>query len=210
MTRRSGLPIALVAASALVLLSTAMVQGRLTGPDRALLDALAALGHPMADGFFQAVTWLGSGYLLAPAVLFLVAWLAARGQGPAAWRMAIAYFGAALTTWLLKQAIGRERPMLHPALSDFIGMDWSFPSGHTTHAAAFALGLWLSLGERRPETRHLAVLALGGLVGLVAVSRLYLQVHWPSDVLAGLLVAVGCAGLAAAATRKDLTNGRTP
>lgn len=207
-----GLLVALAAASALALLTVAMAEGRLTGPDHALLDALAALRNPVADGFFQAVTWLGSGYLLAPATLLLAAWLSTRGQGPAALRLVITYFGAVLTTWLLKQAIGRERPMLHPALADFIGMDWSFPSGHATHAAAFALGLWLALGDRRPEARRPAALALwglAGLVGLVAVSRLHLQVHWPSDVLAGLLVAIGWTGLATAATRFGMTGGRT-
>ncbi|MFZ5484745.1 MAG: phosphatase PAP2 family protein [Pseudomonadota bacterium] len=176
----------------------ALARDRLAGLDQGLLDLFAALRGPVLDGLFQAVTWLGSGYLLAPVVLGLVAWLIARRQGLAAWLLAMTYFGAALTTWALKQAIGRLRPDQHPALADFIGVDWSFPSGHTTHAAALALGLWACLPVRQPWARRILASVLAGGVCLVATSRLYLQVHWPSDVLAGLLVALAWAGLAAA------------
>lgn len=205
---RAGLAVALVAASALGWMSAAVSRGGLAGPDHALLAFFAAAQGPMPDAFFQAVTWLGSAYLLVPATLLLVAWFGWRRQWRAAWLMAITYFGATLTAWALKVVIGRERPVLHPALADFIRMDWSFPSGHTTHAAAFALGLWLLLGDRRPVAGRPAVAALGGVVLLVAVSRLHLQVHWPSDVLAGLLVALFWAGLAAAAVGSGRFPGR--
>lgn len=205
-----ALLLALTAAAGLALLSAAVSSGRLAAADHGLLVLFATLRGPVADSFFQAVTWLGSGYLLLPATLLLLAWLLARRQRGAAWRLGLTYFGASLSSWMLKASIGRERPTLHPALTDFVRMDWSFPSGHTTHAAAFALGLWLALRQSRGGAHLPLALLLGGLVLLVAASRLHLQVHWPSDVLAGLLLALGWAGLAVATLRKGPTNGSTP
>lgn len=203
-----GMWAALAAAGGLLLITLAMAQGGLANIDRAVLAAFAALGGPGPDGMFQAVTWLGSGYVLGPAAILLIVPLALSRRWDSAWLMGITYFGAALTTWGLKQAIARERPTLYPALADFIRFDWSFPSGHATHAAAFALGLWLLMRESPARLRVLAGCALSGLVILVAASRLHLQVHWPSDVLAGLLVATFWAGLAASLARSGTTMGR--
>jgi membrane-associated phospholipid phosphatase len=193
----------------LALLALTLGYPQLAKTDHDLLNAFATLRGPLPNSFLQAVTWLGSGYLLAPATLLLVVVLAAKRHAAAGWLMATTYFGAALSTWVLKQAIERERPTLYPALTDIPHMDWSFPSGHTTHAAAFALGLWLVMRERS-GVPWLAGIALSGLVLLVAASRLYLQVHWPSDVLAGLCVAILWAGLATALVRVGMSSGRSP
>jgi undecaprenyl-diphosphatase len=106
----------------------------------------------------------------------------------------------------MKQALGRERPLLHPALADFIRFDWSFPSGHATHAAAFSLILWLLARETGVARHWLPLLAFVVMLG-VALSRLYLQVHWPSDVLAGVLLATVWAGLVSHALRPATFRG---
>ena len=206
---RPGLWVALAALAGLVLLTLAVTQGDTAALDRRLLAAFAALRSPVLDAFFLSVTWLGSNYVLAPAAILAILALAARRQWAAARLLGLTYFGAFLMTLLLKMAVGRERPLLHAALAEFVGADWSFPSGHTTHAAAFALGLWLLAARHRPRWRVSVGIVLGTVAGLVAISRLYLQVHWPSDVLAGLLVGVLWAGLAAAAGRDGRTTGRT-
>lgn len=193
-----------LAAAAGLLLTVAVTQGYMAGLDRQGLAAFVALRGPVPDGIFQTVTWLGSGYFLAPATLLAMAALAARRQRAAACGFGLAYFGASLTTWLLKTAIGRERPILH-AWVEMSPADASFPSGHTTHAAAFALALWLFAAPRR---RAPAAAMLAAIVPLVAASRLYLQVHWPSDVLAGLLVAALWAGLALAICGHGAPAGR--
>lgn len=193
---RPGLRLAWLAGAGVLCLAVA--REALAGLDQGLLDVFAALRGPFLDGVFQAVTWLGSGYVLAPVVVLLVAWQIVGRHGAAAGRLAVVYFGAALTTWGLKLWIGRPRPDLYPALAGFVGPDWSFPSGHTTHAAAFALGLWAWARGTQPTWRRGLAGVLVIWVCLVAASRLYLQVHWPSDVLAGLLVALAWAGLAGA------------
>ncbi len=200
---RAGLAVSLSAFAVLALLTLAMQHGQTASFDRAVLDHFAAARGPALDGFFLAVTWLGASHALVPATVLILALLAARRQWASVWSMGTIYFGAALTTWMLKQAAGRERPQLHAALAEVARSDWSFPSGHATHAAAFALGLWLLLARLRPAWRVPAGLVLGAVVLLVAASRLHLQVHWPSDVLAGILVALFWAGLASTFGRRE-------
>lgn len=203
-----GMLVTLTAGTGLVLLVFAVSQERLASSDHGLLTAFAALRGPIPDGFFQVMTWLGSGYVLVPTTITLLMLLAASRQWGAAWLMGITYFGASLSTWGLKLVIERERPTLYPSLEGMLRMDWSFPSGHTTHAAAFALGLWLMMRATHPRWSALAGFTLLGLVLLVAASRLHLQVHWPSDVLAGLLVATLWAGLAVMLARFGMATGR--
>lgn len=202
-----GTLVALASGASLALLALAVSRGMLATPDHGLLTHFATLRGPMLDEFFKAVTWLGSGYVLAPATILLLLSLSVRRQWKAAWRMGITYFGASLTTWMLKQAFTRERPGLHAVLEDIPRLDWSFPSGHTSHAAAFALGLWLLLRECRARWITPVTYALLGVVLLVGASRLHLQVHWPSDVLAGMLVATLWAGLATTHARSGMRTG---
>ncbi len=203
MPPRRAVRVAAAALLGLMLLSLAVTRGDTAALDRATLDAFAAWRGPAVDAFFRGVTWLGSGVVLAPATALIQAALAARRQWASARLLGTTYFGASLTTWLLKAAVGRERPQLHAVLDAVTRSDGAFPSGHATHAAAFALGLWLLAARHRPDLRAPAGLALGTAVLMVAASRLHLQVHWPSDVLAGMLVAVFWAGFASALAHKE-------
>ena len=97
--------------------------------------------------------------------------------------------GALMTNVLLKETICRIRPYEASAVFRefwiFVGAhaesEFSFPSGHTTAAAAMATGLWLTRGKK-----YLAVSI--PFVVLMAVSRNYFMVHYPTDVIAGALV----------------------
>lgn len=191
-----------------LLLTFAVLRDDTAGFDHVTLSAFAALRGPAPDGFFLVVTWLGSSYVLVPMTLLLMAALATSRQWPAACGLGLTYFGASLTTWLLKAAFGRERPILH-AWVEMSPADASFPSGHATHAAAFALALWLFATRHGwPRWRAPAAVVLTTIVMAVAASRLYLQVHWPSDVLAGFLVAAVWAGLALATVGRGGSVGR--
>lgn len=160
--------------------------------DTASLVALDAARTPWLDSFFLAITWLGSLWVLLPLSLLIavLVWQQARWREP--WRalyLPTALFVASSATWLLKPLLGRERPQLFDALIA-LPADLSFPSGHATHASAFFAGLWLLLPTR---LRLLGLLPAVGMVGLVALSRLYLQVHWLSDVIVGSLIGSGFA-----------------
>jgi membrane-associated phospholipid phosphatase len=72
---------------------------------------------------------------------------------------------------------------------------WSFPSGHTTTAALTAGLVILAICVRAPRGRTLLCLAVGGWGTLVGVTRVYLGVHWFTDVVGGWLFAVGWLGV---------------
>lgn len=93
-----------------------------------------------------------------------------------------------LSNAVLKPLFGRRRPPVDPLLPQALRrMPWtsSFPSGHSASAAAFAVGAALE----RPR----ALIVLAPLATAVAYSRVYLGVHYRSDVLAGVAVGAGVA-----------------
>lgn len=104
-----------------------------------------------------------------------------------------------VTNLCLKPLIGRTRPYeVIEGLTRIIGKqsDRSFPSGHTANSMAVGVSLWLVsrkyelLGDRKlyfPKSAGWVVLIWSVLVGL---SRLYVGVHYPTDVLGGAIVAI--------------------
>jgi membrane-associated phospholipid phosphatase len=157
--------------------------------------------HRSADmtTWWKTVTWLGSSAVIVPIALGVIVLLLESRQRMLALFIALAVAGAALLNALVKQTIGRERPPFRLRLQHPLGS--SFPSGHTTQAAAtyLALALVAFLLTRSRVVR--AGVCAGALVisVLVGLSRAYLGVHWATDALAGwLLGAVWVTGLAVA------------
>lgn len=149
------------------------------------LNGLHALQQPALTAFFSAITWLGSIAVLLPAALALSVWLHHSGKRTFALLPPLALAGAWLLAHMAKLATARPRPGLHEALIP-IPADSSFPSAHTLQITAFALATVLAAGQcRKWPPVLIAVLA----VGSVMLSRLYLQVHFPTDVLFGLMAA---------------------
>ncbi len=99
--------------------------------------------------------------------------------------------GAAIIMGLTKLILARPRPELFPDVDYWQTASPSFPSGHATGSAAFALTIFYVVRRLAPRWQVLAgVLGLIFCLG-VSASRLYLQVHYPSDILAG--IALGAA-----------------
>jgi len=101
-----------------------------------------------------------------------------------------------LVIYPLKELVSRPRPDVYEALVS-LPLDSSFPSAHAAQAATLAV----ALGWRAPWPVRIA---LGSCVIVVACSRQYLQVHYPSDVLAGILIGIICA-LGAGRLLRDLS-----
>jgi undecaprenyl-diphosphatase len=92
--------------------------------------------------------------------------------------------GQLLISNLIKAGVARTRPAIHP-LAGFSGP--SFPSGHSTAAAATFAAIALVLGRGRPSKVRAALGGVAaGIAVAVACSRVFLGVHWVSDVVAGL------------------------
>lgn len=160
--------------------------------DRRVLAAMHDLRQPWLDAAFAAATWLGSIAVLLPAALALAWRFRRRGLSLAARYLPLAVLGAWLIAHLGKLLVSRPRPDLFPVLIE-MPADLSFPSAHAMQVAAFAFACALP-PEARAGWRVVAAAAV--LAAVVGLSRLYLQVHYPSDVLSGLLAgAAWAAGL---------------
>ncbi|MFM2059109.1 MAG: hypothetical protein RLY71_3494 [Pseudomonadota bacterium] len=157
-------------------------------PDVAGLDLAQRWRTPLLDGLFMAVTWLGSLWLLLPIAL-LLAWRWRQQARPAAWFVPLALLGSTLLAHAAKLLVNRPRPDLHPMLVD-LPPDASYPSAHTMQITAIVLAWLLQPGTPLAGRPPWVALLLGLVVGLVAASRIHLQVHFPTDVLAGLGAAV--------------------
>ncbi|MCM2288119.1 MAG: phosphatase PAP2 family protein [Sulfuritalea sp.] len=154
--------------------------------DVAGLATLNAWRTGWLDRGFMILTWLGSLYVLLPAAV-LLAWRARRASLPrAAAFVPAALIGAAILARLAKLGIERPRPDLFPALITMPD-DASFPSAHAMQATALVAAWLLRSGARFAYGEALAGVLL---VAAVAFSRVYLQVHFPSDVALGMVAAL--------------------
>lgn len=159
-------------------------------------DRADPIGPPWLEEAMRDITALGSGPALVIAVLAVAGFLAlAKAWRPAIFTL-VASGGGLILSALLKEVIDRPRPDLVPHGN--IIYTASFPSGHSMMSAVVYLTL-AALVTRLIERKRLKGYALGVamiLALLVGVSRVYLGVHWPSDVLAGWAAgaawALGC------------------
>lgn len=152
--------------------------------DRSGLELAHALAGPGPDLFMAAVTWLGSIWLLLPLAGLAALGLWWVGQGRQGAFLLLALLGATALAQFFKYGVQRPRPDLFPPLAG-LPADPSYPSAHTMQVVAAALAVAVLAGRRRPWVPP----ALLVLAALVAWSRLHLQVHFPTDVLAGALAA---------------------
>jgi membrane protein DedA with SNARE-associated domain/membrane-associated phospholipid phosphatase len=158
----------------------------LTQFDTALLDWLHAHATPTGYAIFHAITLLGSPVTLTVLALGVGLLLAVRRQWVVLGGWLAAFAGGGLLDAVLKVVIRRPRP---PYAAEFLDhYSWSFPSGHAMGSLigygilAYVVGvLWI---HRR--SAQLAVVLSAGLLTLaVGISRLYLGVHYFSDVVGG-------------------------
>jgi membrane-associated phospholipid phosphatase len=146
--------------------------------------------QPLVDAS-RVLTYLGSTLVLAPlaVVAAAVAWRARRRDDCLLLLRAVA--GAELLFWSLKAIVQRPRPVLPDPIAT--ATSFSFPSGHVTMATAVWGALALVIARRAPDRRiGVAAFAVASLlVVTVAFTRMYLGVHFLSDVVAGVLLGAG-------------------
>jgi undecaprenyl-diphosphatase len=149
--------------------------------DRALIEAARSLSTPTLDRIFFGITSLGWAPLLVVLCVALSVWSWLRGDRAAAITLTAVGLGAYAATELLKRGFGRVRPDLfrHDLVT------FAFPSGHAMTAVAVWGMLFAVLARGLPRLRLTAWILAPLFALLIGVSRVYLAVHWPTDVVGG-------------------------
>jgi undecaprenyl-diphosphatase len=166
--------------------------GNTRGFDNAIVLAMRDAANPSDplgpfwfEGAVRDITSLGSNAVLIILTLGTVGFLALSGARGAALHVLVSVGTGAILIQVLKELFGRVRPDIVPhAVSE---VTRSFPSGHATLATVtyLTLGALVARVQTKPALK-MYVLSLAILLTLlVGVSRVYLGVHWPTDVLAG-------------------------
>jgi undecaprenyl-diphosphatase len=180
-----ALVIALFAGFLFAWLAESVLEQRTARFDAAVRNAVHNVDSPQLTRLMFAVTFMGSGGLIVAALLAFALFRHFRWRGAAIWLL-ITLAGAAVLDLSLKWAFHRPRP------TPFYGplpSTYSFPSGHSLFSFCF-YGVLAGLLAQRVRSRALQIAIWAVAVLLVfsiGLSRVYLGVHYPSDVLGGFL-----------------------
>ncbi|MBZ6077156.1 phosphatase PAP2 family protein [Microvirga puerhi] len=185
-----------------IVLADEVFEGETHALDSALLLALRDPqnpANPIGPGWLEEtardITGLGGYAILTLVTVSVVIYLLMAGKRGAAALLAVAVIGGTLLSTGLKMGFERPRPDLVPHATRVYTA--SFPSGHAMLSAVTYLTLGALLA-RVQERRRIKAFIVGLAVAvtlLVGISRIYLGVHWPSDVLGGWAVGAAWASL---------------
>lgn len=160
--------------------------------DDALTTAIRDHVHPATLRVFAMLTHFADVITLTLLGVVVAVLLWSRGRRALALGWVLAVGGNAVLNPLLKRVFERVRPLHEHGLVNEVG--WSFPSGHTSGATvAYGMLAYVALRTLPPAWHVPAVMAATALAFTVGCSRVFLQVHYASDVLAGFVS--GCAWL---------------
>ena len=169
-----------------------VAEGEAGAMDDRALAFVRSVESPALDAAARVLSLLGSEIVALVLVVMVLVWMWQRRWSQIASLLTVTG-GAQLLNNVLKDHFQRPRPA--PVLGLIPAQHWSFPSGHAMVAAAFYLFLAYAAWRRLRGRRR--TLAAGGLVLLVVLigwSRLYLGVHYLTDVLAGYCAGAAWAG----------------
>jgi undecaprenyl-diphosphatase len=183
------LTIALLIAALMTWLLGALLDAVLDNATVVRLDLLAAnwihdRATPTGVRLFSVLTRIGSPVTMACLALVATVWLRIRGRVTLSTAWIAAYVGGALIERILKHEVHRHRPPFGVLRLD----SFSFPSGHAlASTVGFGMLTYVLLRITRPTGRQstLAILGVIALLITIGVSRVYLGMHFPSDVIAG-------------------------
>lgn len=185
-----------------------MAEGDTLSLDRWLIEALRNpldRAVPIGPAWLRAamvdVTALGGVSVLTLITVIVVGYLVAAGRAATGAFVAVSITGGAIVGIALKAAFMRPRPEIVAHLVDVTST--SFPSGHATNSAVvyLTLGALLARTQRSRAVRAYLMSVAIALTLTVGFSRVYLGVHWPSDVVAGWSIGAAWATLCAILAR---------
>lgn len=168
-----------------VLLAWALVAGKTDAIDLAIEHFVSQLASRPADAIMKTATFIGGYTFVVPVVALVAVTAWARRHRRAAVILVLDALAVIGTNLALKYAFARARPTVFSKIA--LPATFSFPSGHSMAA----MGIWafvaVVVSELFPALRRPILVAGGVLVIAIGMSRIYLGVHWPVDVLGAYL-----------------------
>ncbi|MEN9406801.1 MAG: hypothetical protein RLZZ455_17 [Candidatus Parcubacteria bacterium] len=162
-----------------------LIDNTITEFDRRISQTVYALRTPSLTQFMVFISWLGADFILAVSTVIMIFFTWRKHKSASTLFLIMLLFGALLNL-LLKEIFQRPRPTFDPL---FILGSYSFPSGHAMNSFVFYATItyfYYHFTKKIRSTIFLAFVALA-LISSIGISRIYLGVHYPSDVLAGYL-----------------------
>lgn len=171
-------------------LTNEVLEGETRHFDDTTRAAVHTLASPALTVAMRGISFLGSTLFLTCATIFVVALFALRKWGREARLFAITMIGASVLNTTLKLAFKRPRPI--PFFNLTAPETYSFPSGHSLASCCFFAGLAAILSGRvkRRRVRVVIWIAAAAMFLLIGLSRIYLGVHYTTDVIAGFASAL--------------------
>ncbi len=156
-------------------------------------DVSQSIFAPWVTTMMEDITSLGSGTVIVLFTLIITGYLLLQKNYRWLWIVLIATIGGALLVWGLKEFIGRTRPTVVTHLIE--EKSFSFPSGHSMMSAIVYLtqATLISKIEKSRKTKIYIISVALVLTFLIGISRIYLGVHYPTDVLAGWIAGISWA-----------------
>ncbi|MGC4377872.1 phosphatase PAP2 family protein [Fictibacillus sp. Mic-4] len=166
-------------------LSEELLENETFAFDHAIIKEVRSFHSPALDKLMIAVTELGSTITISILLLIGMAWLWFKRKN--SWGMLFFFIvvaGGGLLNLLLKNTFQRARPTVNQMV-EVTG--FSFPSGHAMGNFIFYgyLGYLIVRSKRKALSKMVWTVVFAAIVLLIGVSRIYLGVHYPSDILAG-------------------------
>lgn len=198
--KRTLLAVLLTASSlyAFAELADAMMEGETRQFDTAVLlafrdkaDLSIPIGPAWLEGVMRDFTALGGVAVLTVLTAAVFGFLILTGKRHSAWLLLFSVLCGVVLSSLLKWGFARPRPDLVP--HGTLVYTPSFPSGHAMLSAVvyLTLGALLARTQAAPRVKIYLMSVAIALTSIVGVSRIYLGVHWPTDVLAGWAIGAG-------------------
>ena len=163
-----------------------VIKEQITIFDEKIYQIIAIYISPTITQILKIITMFGSGYIILPICLISVFYLRKKKESIYIILNLIIIF---LLNQVLKIIIARPRPEGFRLIEE---IGYSFPSGHSMVSMAF-YGLYIYFIYKNVKNKYIkwiAIIALSTFIILIGISRIYLGVHYASDVLAGFLLSI--------------------